>query len=61
LYSFRHTSIGNLYRELNKTNNQHVTKDILMNITGHQTIEALNKCRRDIDAELPEDYSKFLN
>ena len=60
LYSFRHTAIGNLYREINKINNQHVTKGILMNITGHQTIEALDKYLRDIDAELPEDYSEFL-
>jgi hypothetical protein len=31
-----------------------------MPITGHSTMIALEKYLRDIDAELPEDYSEFL-
>jgi hypothetical protein len=31
-----------------------------MQITGHQTMEALEKYLRDIDAALPEDYSHLL-
>jgi hypothetical protein len=31
-----------------------------MGITGHQTMEALEKYLRDIDAELPDDYSHLL-
>jgi hypothetical protein len=31
-----------------------------MLITGHSTITALDKYLRDIDAELPEDYSNML-
>ena len=32
-----------------------------MGITGHQTIEALEKYLRDIDAVLPEDYSDMIH
>lgn len=60
LYSFRHTSITNLYRELNKNLNTFQTKSTLMEITGHQTMEALEKYLRDIDAALPDDYSHLL-
>jgi integrase len=60
LYSFRHTSITNLYREFNKTLTPFETKSRLMQITGHQTMEALEKYLRDIDAALPEDYSHLL-
>lgn len=57
LYSFRHTFITKLYRELRKSNSPFETKSKLMLITGHTTITALEKYLRDIDAELPEDYS----
>lgn len=60
LYSFRHTAITNLYREIRKTKTTHEAKSILMGITGHQTMEALEKYLRDIDAELPDDYSHLL-
>jgi hypothetical protein len=60
LYSFRHTSITNLYKELNKTKTPFETKSTLMEITGHQTIEALEAYLRDIDAALPNDYSHLL-
>jgi integrase len=60
LYSFRHTSITNLYKELNKTLTPFETKSKLMQITGHQTMEALEKYLRDIDAALPDDYSHLL-
>ena len=61
LYSFRHTSITNLYKELSKTLTPFETKSKLMQITGHQTMEALEKYLREIDAALPEDYSHLLN
>ena len=60
LYSFRHTFITKLYRKLRETNPQHVAKSNLMLITGHSTMSALEKYLRDIDAELPEDYSNLL-
>lgn len=60
LYSFRHTSITNLYKEFNKTLTPFETKSRLMQITGHQTMEALEKYLRDIDAALPDDYSHLL-
>ena len=60
LYSFRHTFITKLYRELRKLNSKRDTEDKLMLITGHSTLIALQKYLRDIDAELPEDYSKLL-
>jgi hypothetical protein len=49
-----------LYRELRKSNGQFETYDKLMLITGHSSLESLKKYLRDIDAELPEDYSHLL-
>ncbi|WP_431005841.1 tyrosine-type recombinase/integrase [Tenacibaculum sp. TC6] len=60
LYSFRHTFITKLYREMRKTSSPFETKSKLMLITGHVTITALEKYLRDIDAELPEDYSSLI-
>lgn len=60
LYSFRHTFITKLYRELRKTYSKRDTEDNLMLITGHSTLTALQKYLRDIDAELPQDYSHLL-
>ena len=60
IYSFRHTFITKLYREMRKTLTPFETKSKLMLITGHSTMTALEKYLRDIDAELPEDYSKLL-
>jgi len=60
LYSFRHTFITNLYNEMAKTATPFEVKSKLMLITGHATMAALEKYLRDIDAVLPEDYSKLL-
>jgi len=60
IYSFRHTFITKLYRELRKTLTPHETKSQLMLITGHTTFTALDKYLRDIDAELPADYSNLI-
>lgn len=60
LYSFRHTYITKLYRELRKTYSPFEAKSKLMLITGHSSMDALEKYLRDIDAELPEDYSDLL-
>ena len=60
MYSFRHTFITKLYRELRKSYSPFEAKSVLMNITGHSTMSALELYLRDIDAELPEDYSHLL-
>ena len=60
LYSFRHTFITKLYNEFAKSMTPYEAKSKLMLITGHTTMEALNKYLRDIDAVLPEDYSGYL-
>ncbi|GIJ95722.1 hypothetical protein CAPN001_02910 [Capnocytophaga stomatis] len=60
LYSFRHTFITKLYRELRTQYGQMETYDKLMLITGHSTLLALQQYLRDIDAELPEDYSHLF-
>jgi integrase len=60
LYSFRHTYITKLYRELIKNSSPTEAEGKLMLITGHATITALRKYLRDIDAELPADYSEML-
>ncbi|TYB77952.1 tyrosine-type recombinase/integrase [Bizionia saleffrena] len=60
LYSFRHTYITKLYRYLVKQSSPFEAKSKLMLITGHSSMSALEKYLRDIDAELPEDYSHML-
>ena len=60
MYSFRHTFTTKVYRQLRKQFSPHQAKSELMLITGHSTMSALEKYLRDIDAELPEDYSAML-
>jgi integrase len=60
LYSFRHTFITRLYNEFTKSMTPFEAKSKLMLITGHLTMDALEKYLRNIDAVLPEDYSSFL-
>lgn len=60
LYSFKHTFITKLYKGFRENMSQHEAKSNLMPITGHSTMTALEKYLRDIDAELPEDYSKMF-
>lgn len=60
MYSFRHTFITKLFREIRKQKTEIETYDHLMKITGHTTLEALKAYLRDIDAELAQDYSEFL-
>jgi integrase len=60
LYSFRHTYITKLYRYLVKDSSPFEAKSKLMLITGHASMSALEKYLRDIDAELPDDYSHML-
>ncbi|WP_304141847.1 tyrosine-type recombinase/integrase [Mesoflavibacter zeaxanthinifaciens] len=60
LYSFRHTYITKMYRELAENLTPNEAKSKLMIITGHATMSALDKYLRDIDAILPEDYSNLL-
>lgn len=60
LYSFRHTYITKLFREFLKNSTPTEAEGKLMLITGHSTVTALRKYLRDIDAQLPEDYSAML-
>ncbi|QNM86762.1 site-specific integrase [Polaribacter pectinis] len=60
LYSFRHTFITKLYKEMAKTATPFEVKSKLKLITGHATMDALELYLRDIDAVLPEDYSNLL-
>jgi integrase len=60
MYSFRHTFITKLYNEFAKQMTPFEAKSKLMLITGHTTMTALEKYLRDIDAVLPDDYSKYL-
>lgn len=60
LYSFRHTCITKVYRELRKNASPFEAKSKLMLITGHTSMAALEKYLRDIDAELPPDFSDLL-
>ena len=60
LYSFRHTFITKLYRNYREEHSPNEAKGRLMQVTGHTSMSALEKYLRDIDAELPEDYSSML-
>ncbi|WP_223154832.1 tyrosine-type recombinase/integrase [Aestuariibaculum sediminum] len=60
LYSFRHTFITKLYKEMAKNATAFEVKSKLQLITGHATMKALEQYLRDVDAELPEDYSALL-
>ncbi len=60
LYSFRHTFITKLYRSLVSDSSPFEARSKLMQITGHSSMTALEKYLRDIDAELPKDYSDRL-
>jgi len=61
LYSFRHTFITRLYKEMIKNATPFEVKSRIMLITGHSSMQALEKYLRDIDAALPEDYSSYLS
>ena len=61
LYSFRHTFITILYQSLLKDSSPHAAKSELMNITGHTSMDALEKYLRGIDAHLPKDYSNHFD
>ncbi|MBD0832828.1 tyrosine-type recombinase/integrase [Aestuariibaculum sediminum] len=60
LYSFRHTFITKLYRKMLSESSPFEAKSKLMLITGHTSMSALEKYLRDIDAELPADYSAMI-
>lgn len=60
VYSFRHSFAVRIYRELRKTKSPFEAKSYLMLITGHASMSSLEKYLREIDAELPEDYSDLL-
>ena len=60
LYSFRHTYITKLYRNMVENSSPFAAKSKIMLITGHSSMTALQKYLSDIDAELPEDYSEML-
>lgn len=60
MYSFRHTFITKLYRKMRETKTPFEVKSDLMLITGHTSMDALEKYLRDMDVELPEDYSDLI-
>ncbi|WP_166636672.1 tyrosine-type recombinase/integrase [Zeaxanthinibacter enoshimensis] len=60
LYSWRHTSITNLYKEMAKTMTPFEVKSKLLLITGHSSMQALESYLRSIDAQLPQDYSHLF-
>ncbi|WP_282124717.1 site-specific integrase [Algibacter mikhailovii] len=60
LYSYRHTYITMIYRELTKQYSEFEAKSRLMQITGQSSMAALETYLRDIDAILAEDYSNYI-
>ena len=60
MYGFRHTFIAIVYKNIRQLHSPHEAKSILMQITGHASMTALEKYLRLHDAELPEDYSNYF-
>ena len=60
LYSFRHTFITKLYNTFIKEMTPEEAESNIMAITGHTSKTALRKYLREINAYIPEDYSKYL-
>ncbi len=61
LYSFRHTYIAKLYRNLERQGKNKIEiEGELMNLTGHTSLDGLRRYLRNIDAKLPDDYSDLL-
>ncbi len=60
LYSFRHTFITKLYNTFIKEMTPEEAESNIMAITGHTSKTALRKYLREINAYIPEDYSRYL-
>lgn len=60
LYSFRHTFISKLYNTFIKEMTPEEAESNIMSITGHTSKTALRKYLREINAYIPDDYSKYL-
>ena len=60
LYSFRHTFITKLYNTFIKEMTPDEAESNIMSITGHSTKTALRKYLREINAYIPDDYSKYV-
>ena len=61
MYSFRHTFVARLFTALMELHSLDEAESRTMHITGHATRKALRKYLREIDAHLPDDYSKYLD
>jgi len=60
LYSFRHTFITKLYNTFIKEMTPEEAESNIMAITGHTSKTALRKYLREINAYIPDDYSRYL-
>ncbi len=59
VYSFRHSAITKLYKNLCKEHPKEMALTLTAEITGH-TSKAIQAYIHYIDGKLPEDYSKYL-
>jgi len=59
-FLFTPTQIGGEWNIEESNTTPFATKSKLMLITGHTSMTALEKYLRDIDAQLPSDYSEYL-
>lgn len=62
IHSFRHYFCSKLYRSYRlEGKTPFEAKSAMLLVTGHSSMEALEKYLRSIDAELPDDYSKRIS
>lgn len=60
MYNFRHTIISELFVQLIKEHGKNKAFELLMEITGHSTERALKHYLKTLDANLPKDFSKYI-
>lgn len=62
IYSFRHSAVGDIYKSITSAGyTSYHAKMIMMPITGHDTLQALDQYLREAQIEIAEDHSGYIN
>lgn len=62
IYSFRHSAVGDIYTNLREAGfTGYHAKMMMMPITGHDTLQALEQYLREAQIEVADDHSSYIN
>lgn len=62
IYSFRHSAVGDIYTSLREAGfTGYHAKMMMLPITGHETMQALEKYLREAQIEIADDHSVYIN